>query len=181
MPLALAFVVLALALLTGVERVYAAPTTVPISDKLATSIAADLFPVTVKLDQGNLFLTNPAVLFLGQERIGMQVRFQAYDYRPEQNVAISETGEATISGKIGYDLGTRQVLLYDPRIDRLAFDQKNAATQGFSDTIKAAWRAQVTNPLRAALPPHPYLLPFRNNIQSLSYDGTAINLTLSYE
>ena len=155
--------------------------TVPISASLATGIAADLFPVTVKLTRGNLFLTNPVALFLADGRIGMQVRMQAYDHRPSEDIAVSEMGQAIFSGILGYDPGTRQILLTDPRIDELVFDQKNADTEGFLSNMNAAWSAQVTNPLRADIPPHPYILPFRNNIQNLVYDGRNIILTLSYD
>jgi hypothetical protein len=156
-------------------------TTVPISAELGTSIAADLFPVTVKLTPGNLFLTEPVVRFLEDGRIGMQVRFQAYDHRPAQEVAISEMGRAVFSGKIGYDLATRQILLHDPRIEKLEFDQKNEVTQRLFTELKVTWSTLATNPIRAELPPHPYLIPFKNNIQDLSYDGTRINLTIAYE
>ncbi len=153
----------------------------PISAELSTSIAGDLFPVTVKLTRGNLFLTEPVVLFRDKGRIGMQVRFQAYDHRPAQGVAISEMGRGVFSGKIGYDLATRQILLYDPEIDKLDFDRKSEITQRMLTQLKDAWNTQVTNPIRAELPPHPYLIPFKNNIQDLSYDGKNINLTISYE
>jgi hypothetical protein len=159
----------------------ASETTVPISAELSTSIAGDLFPVTVKLSAGNLFLTEPVVLFLENGRIGMQARFQAYDHRPAQGVAISEMGRAAISGKIGYNLGTRQILLHDPMIEKLEFDRKNAVTQRFLAQMNEAWSMQITNPIRAELPPHPYLIPFRNNVQDLSYDGKNINLIISYE
>lgn len=154
---------------------------VPISAELGTSIAGDLFPVTVKLTRGNLFLTEPVVLFLDKGRIGMQVRFQAYDHRPAQGIAISEMGRAVFSGKIGYDPGTRQILLHDPKLDKLEFDQKNEVTQRFLTQLQEAWSMQVTNPIRAEPPPHPYLLPFKDNIRDLSYDGKNINLTISYE
>jgi hypothetical protein len=159
----------------------AAGPSVTISAGLATGIAADLFPVTVKLTAGNLFLTNPVALFLENGRVGLQVRVQAYDHRPAQGIAISETGRATVSGILGYDPGTQQILLDDPKIENLEFDQTNSATQGFLQEINAAWSAQVTNPLRAEIPPHPYMLPFRNNIQNLSYDGNNIIVFLSYE
>jgi hypothetical protein len=176
------FVLVAYSLLIISAKTHsAAGTTVPISAELATSIAGDLFPVTIKLTRGNLFLTKPVLLFLDKERIGMQVRFQAYDHRPAEGVAISEMGNAVISGKIGYDPGTRRILLHDPRIDKIKFDQKNEATQRFLSQLKAAWSTQVTNPIRAEIPPHPYLLPFKNNIRDLSYDGKSINLTISYE
>ena len=155
-------------------------TRVPISAALATGIATDLFPVTVKLDEGNLFLTDPAVLFLENGRVGIQVRVQAYDHRPALGIAISETGQAAFSGVLGYDSGTQQILLSDPKIERLEFDQTNEATQSFLNEIKSAWSAQITNPLRAEIPPHPYMLPFRNNIQNLTYDGNNIILILSY-
>lgn len=174
------FVIHFLFLTSGVA--YAATgTTVPITAELGTSIAADLFPVTVKLTPGNLFLTEPHLLFLDERRVGMQVRFQAYDHRPAQNIAISEMGRAVFSGEIGYDPGSRQILLHDPRIDKLEFDRKNDVTQRLLAQLKAAWSAQVTDPIRAELPPHPYILPFKNNIQNVSFDGKVLNVTLSYE
>lgn len=178
----LCFALIACSLLIVTGKAYSATgTTMAISAELATGIAGDLFPVSIKLAPGNLFLTNPVALFLDGGRIGMQVRFQAYDHRPAQDIAISEMGGALFSGKLGYDLGTRQILLHDPRIDKLQFDQKNEVTQRLFSELKAAWSAQVANPIRADLPPHPYLLPFRNNIQDISYDGKSINLTISYE
>jgi hypothetical protein len=156
-------------------------TVIPISAELGTSIARDLFPVTIKLAQGNLFLTEPALLFQDPKRIGMHVRFQAYDHRPHVGVAISEMGRAQLSGTLGYDPGSRQVLLFDPRIDEIQFNNSNDATRRFLAEMQAAWSTQVTNPLRSALPAHPYLLPFRNNIQDLSYDGRSVTLTLSYQ
>ena len=175
-------VLIAYSLLIISANAYAATgATVPISAELSTSIAADLFPVTVKLTEGNLFLTKPVVLFLDKRRIGMQVRFQAYDHRPAQGVAISEMGRAEFSGRVGYDLGTRQILLHDPRINKLEFDQKNEVTQRFLTELKEAWSMQVINPMRAELPPHPYLIPFKNNIQDISYDGKNISLTIVYQ
>lgn len=156
-------------------------TTVPISAELGTSIASDLFPVTIKLSQGNLFLTDPVLRFVDEQRVGLQVRFQAYDHRPQQGIALSEMGRAELSGRLGYDPVNREVLLHDPRIDTLQFDKNNAVTQRFLGEIQSAWSTQVTNPIRAALPPHPYLIPFRNNIRNLSYDGQHIILTLAYE
>jgi hypothetical protein len=167
--------------LAAVAALPAAVTTVPISAALATSIAADLFPVTVKVSNGKLYLTQPVAQFIDSERIGMAFRIQAYDHRPAQGIAISEMGRATISGALGYDPVTQQVLLTDPRIETLEFDQKNEASLNFLTSIKNAWSVLVTNPMRAPLPPHPYLLPFKNNIQDLSYDGRNILLTVSYQ
>jgi hypothetical protein len=175
------FVVTAYLLLFAAKASAGAVTTVPISAELGTSIARDIFPVTVKLTRGSLFITEPALLFLEQGRIGMRVRFQAYDHRPAQGVAISEMGHAAFSGSIGFDPGTRQILLHDPRIDKLEFDQKNDATQRFLAQLQEAWSMQVTNPIRTELPPHPYIIPFKNAIQDVSYDGQNIILTISYE
>lgn len=173
--------VLCCSLFAAVRTQAVTNTTVPISAELGTSIASDLFPVTIKLSQGNLFLTEPALLFLDKQRVGMQVRFQAYDHRPQQGIAVSETGRAQLSGTLGYDAANRQVLLLDPRIDDIQFDKNNDVTRRFLAEMQAAWSAQVTDPLRSVLPPHPYLIPFRNNIQDLSYDGKHITVTLSYQ
>lgn len=169
-------------LLASAQPGYAAVgTTVPISASLATQIAKDFFPLTVTLTTGKLFLTNPTALLLENGRVGLQVRFQAYDHRPAQDIAISEMGQAAVSGILGYDPATQQILLADPRIDTLEFDHQSEVTQGFLGEIKNAWSAQVTNPLRADIPPHPYIVPFKNNIQDLSYDGKTIILSVSYQ
>ena len=154
---------------------------VPISAETGTGIAGDLFPVALKLPGANLYLTDPELQFMDARRIGMRMRLQAYDHRPEAGVAISEMGWAFVSGELGYDPGTREFLLYNPRMDRLEFDRESAVTRRFSTEINAAWSGQVTNPIRTVLPNHPYLLPFRNNIKSLSYDGKSISLLVTYQ
>jgi len=158
----------------------AVETTLPVSAEIGTSIASELFPVTVKLSKEHLYLTDPGLLFVDPRRIGLQVRIEAYDYRPAEGIAISETGRALVTGELGYDSGTREVLLHNPRINTLEFDRQNAVTQRLSVEINTAWSARVTNPVRVELPPHPYLLPFRNNLKNLSYDGKSIKLIVSY-
>jgi len=159
----------------------AADTTVPISAALGTNIAAGLFPVTLKLPGINLRLTDPALQYLDAQRVGLQAQFQAYDYRPVENTAISETGRAIVTGELGFDPRTREVLLHNPRLDALEFDRKSALTQRLSNEVKAAWSGQVTNPIRSELPPHPYLLPFRDYITNLFYDGKNIILVMRYQ
>jgi hypothetical protein len=174
-------------LLTSLLMVKAEPassdigTTVPISSALGTSIASDHFPLTVTMDKGRLFLTEPLVVFLDEKRIGMQVRFQAYDHRPAEGIAVSEMGRAQFSGELDYDPNSRQVLLHKAKLDSLKFDRDTAVTQRLLGELKTAWSDQVTNPIRSDLPQHPYVLPFKENIQDLSYDGNNIKLTISYQ
>ncbi len=165
--------------LIGVARA-AFDTTVPVSEESASSIAVSLFPVALTLEHTNLFLTNPQVVFMDSERIGVRATLQAYDHRPAEGIAISETGRAMLSGRVSYDRATGQVLLHDPRVEQLEFDRRNGATQRFSRELRDAWAAQVTNPVRTELPPHPYLAPFRNNIDRIAYDGRQISLVLVY-
>jgi len=106
---------------------------------------------------------------------------QAYDYRPAEAIAISEKGRAFVTGKPGFDPETRELLLYDPHLDTLEFDRNNTLTQRLYGEVQAAWSGQVTNPIRSALPPHPYLLPFRNYLTDLLYDGKNINLVIRYQ
>ena len=155
-------------------------TTLPISAELGTSIAREQFPVTVALPKARLFLTEPTLLFIDRQRIGIQVRFQAYDHRPEDGVAISETGHAAFSGELDYDAAERKILLHEPRIDRLLFDRRNADARALQQELQAAWSAQITDPMRSELPQHPYLLPFRENIEDLSFDGDNIIISVNY-
>jgi hypothetical protein len=155
-------------------------TRVPISVESGTSIAGSLFPLTIALDHGKLFLTDPTLLFLDDERLGMEVRVQAYDHRPEEGIAISETGRARVSGKLDYDPATRQVLLHAASLDKLEFDRDNQASDEFSSQVRASWSSQLTDPLRSELPAHPYIMPIKDNIEDISYDGQNIYINLIY-
>lgn len=155
-------------------------TTIPVSEETATSIARSLFPVALKAGTGKLFLTNPVVIFIDDKRIGLQAHLQAYDHRPEQGIAISEEGQVAVSGEVGYDPQTRQILLYEPRIDKLAFDDESDITKRQRAEVQAAWKAQVTNPIRAEMPPHPIILQFKEVIQDVVYDKRSILIKVWY-
>lgn len=155
-------------------------TLVPISAELGTSIASSLFPVTITLNEGKLFLTKPTLLFLDDKRLGMQVTFQAYDHRPQQGIALSETGRAWVSGELDFDPVTRQVLLQGATLDKLEFDRDSEISAQFSTQVSATWQAQVTDPIRSELPAHPYIVPIKENIDDISYDGQNITISLVY-
>lgn len=154
--------------------------TLPVSAQLGTSITADLFPLLLTLEQGKLYLTEPQLLFIDSQRISLQVRFQAFDHRPEEGIAISERGTARVSGVVDYDRSTREVLLHDPQIDNIEFDRDNALTQDILAQLNSAWSSQVNNPVRSEIPPHAYTLPFRDNIEAITYDGKAISFKVAY-
>lgn len=155
-------------------------TTVPVSAETATNIARSLFPVSLDVGPGKLFLTDPVVIYLDDKRVGLQANLQAYEHRPEEGVAISEEGEVTVSGELGYDLKTRQVLLYSPRLDNLSFDKPGDVTRRLRAEVQAAWDSQVTNPIRAAVPPHPFIQPFKEGIQDISYSKQSIFIQVWY-
>ncbi|MEE4144575.1 MAG: hypothetical protein V2I26_07225 [Halieaceae bacterium] len=155
-------------------------TTVPVSAETATSIARSLFPVSLSVGTGKLFLTNPVIIFLDDRRIGLQARLQAYDHRPEEGIAISEEGQVLVSGEVGYDLKTREVLLYAPRIDKLTFDNESEVTKRQRAEVQGAWESQVTSPIRAQVPPHPFILPFKDGIQDVTYEKRSIFIQVWY-
>jgi len=155
-------------------------TTVPVSAETATNIARSLFPVSLKSGTDNLFLTDPVVIFIDDRRIGLQARLQVYDHRPEQGIAISEEAQAQVSGEVGYDPKTRQILLYEPRIDQLVFDNANELTRRLHAAVLAAWEVQVTNPIRAEVPPHPFIAPFKEGIQDVTYEKRSIFIQVWY-
>lgn len=156
-------------------------TSVPISAQLATNMATSLFPVGATLQQGNLFLSEPVIVFLDEQRIAIRARFQAYDHRPEQGIAVSEMGYTQVSGELQYDSKTKEILLHNPDIDELQFDRNNLATQRFREQLEAQWIIKTSSPLRSKIPPHPYLSPFKEHIQNISYNGKNINLDLYYQ
>ena len=155
--------------------------TIPVSEQSASSFAASVFPVSVPLEGATLYLTEPRVLFLDSERIGIRLRFQAYDHRPEAGIAISETGLALLSGRPAYDRATRQVLLHAPRMDEVTFDRDNQAARQLSQRVRQAWSSQFTDTVRSDLPPHPYLTPLRDHLADIIYDGRTIKLLVVYQ
>ncbi len=154
---------------------------IPISAELATSIAGKLFPAGLDLSIGNLLITEPEVVFVDSERLALKVRIQAYYHRPDQGIAISEMGWAQISGQVDFDPKTRQILLHNPNIDTLNFDRKNEASRNFRSDISENWLNHVTNPIRTDIPPHPYIILFKDSIRGVTYDGQHINVEIAYE
>jgi hypothetical protein len=152
-----------------------------VSSEMGNRLAAEEFPITLELEPERLFVTQPILIFLDPKRLGFRVRFQAYDHRPASTVAISETGDAQFSGELDFDPVTQRILLHNPKLDRLEFDRDNLEARRLSQKIKEAWREQVSNPLRADIPPHPYIAPFKDNIRNISYDGENIKLHISYD
>ena len=155
-------------------------TTVPVTEASASNIAVANFPLALALDQVKVLLTEPQVKFLTPTRIGIRVNFQAYDHRPEKSIALSETGLAMLSGRVAYDRQSREVLLHDARLEELAFDRDNETARKFTGLLQSAWSEKVSNPIRSALPPHPYLQPFKDNIDNILYDGSHVNFVLVY-
>ena len=155
-------------------------TTVPVSAETATNIARSFFPVSLSVGAGKLFLTNPVIIFIDDRRIGLQAHLQAYEHRPEAGIAVSEEGQVLVSGEVGYDLKTREVLLYAPRIDKLTFNNESEVTRRQRAEVQGAWESQVTNPIRAPVPPHPFILPFKDGIQDVTYEKRSIFIQVWY-
>ncbi|MCB1694630.1 MAG: hypothetical protein KDI10_07870 [Halioglobus sp.] len=176
-----AWLLLALVALAVASRGYAGfGTTVPVTAETATNIARSLFPVSLKAGDSNLYLTDPVVVFIDDRRIGLQAHLQAYDHRPEQGIAISEEGQAVVSGEVGYDTATKQILLHEPRIDKLVFDTQSEVTKRLRAEVLATWESQVTNPIRAEVPPHPFLTPFKGGIRDVTYEQRSIFILVWY-
>jgi len=152
-----------------------------VSSEMGNRLAAEEFPLTLELEPERLFVTEPILTFLDPKRLGFRVRFQAYDHRPASTVAISETGDAEFSGELDFDPVTQRILLHNPKLDLLEFDRDNSAARRLAEKIREAWQGQVSNPLRADIPPHPYIAAFKDNIRDISYDGENIKLHISYD
>ncbi len=158
----------------------ASTSTLTVSQDLANLITTTQFPLGLTLARGKVFLSKPSMLFLPQPRIGLAVKFQAYDHRPAQGIALSETGRAQISGVLDYDPTIRRLLIRDPQLEQLVFDRDNAASAQFRQDMEATWAQQVTNPIRTELPQHPFLMQLRRNLLSIGYDGSSILLHVQH-
>jgi hypothetical protein len=72
------------------------------------------------------------------------------------------------------------VLLYSPRLDQLDFENPGEVTKRLRAEVQAAWDAQVSNPIRAEVPPHPFILPFKDGIQDVTYQKQSIYIQVWY-
>ncbi len=156
-------------------------TSFEVSSEMGNRLAANEFPLTLELEPERLFVTQPTLIFLDKKRLGISVRFQAYDHRPAAKIAISETGDAQFSGELDFDPVAHRILLHNPKLDSLKFDRDTREARHLSEKIKKAWLDQVSNPLQADIPPHPYIAPFKDNIRDITYDGQAMTLHISYD
>ncbi|NND66424.1 MAG: hypothetical protein HKN19_02445, partial [Halioglobus sp.] len=89
---------------------------VPISADTATAMAGSAFPLTVTMERGKVFLTEPKVSFTDAQTISLQVRLHVYDHRPAEGVALSEMAHAVVTAQPDYDRGKRQILLKNPQL-----------------------------------------------------------------
>jgi len=156
-------------------------TSFEVSSEMGNRLVADEFPLTLDLEPERLFITQPTLIFLDKKRLGISVRFQAYDHRPAAMVAISEDGSARFSGEPGFDPVTSQFLLHNPKLDSLEFDRDTPEARRLSEKIEKAWQEQVSNPLQAEIPSYSYIEPFKDSINNISYDGETIKLHISYD
>ena len=155
-------------------------TTVPISAELATSIATSLSPQTVPLSENRLYVSNPVVLYANPgtatssnpapPRLRLQLNVQSLRRQADNTLKASAPGQAEVSGELGFDAITRQILLINPSIDRLELGPGDPDRQAFRQELDRQWEKQVTNPMRIDLPPHPYLIPFRQGIKDIRLD-----------
>ena len=155
-------------------------TTVPISVELATSIAATVFPQTVPLRQNSLYVSNPVVFYANPgtatssnrapPRLRLQLNVQSLRRQADNTLKASAPGQAEVSGELGFDATTGQILLINPSIDRLELGSGDPDRRAFREELDKQWNEQVTNPMRIDLPPHPYLIPFRQGIKDIRLD-----------
>ena len=173
-------VICALALYTDLTHA-AFDTAFVVSSEMGNRLAADGFPLTLELGPERMFVTQPILIYLDKERLGISVRFQAYDHRPAEKIAISETGDAQFSGELDFDPVTCQILLHEPKLDSLKFDRDTVESRLLSEKIRKIWQQQINNPLEADVPSHRYIAPFKDNIRDISYDGENITLHIFYD
>ncbi|MEP0202414.1 MAG: hypothetical protein ABJ084_06485 [Halioglobus sp.] len=155
-------------------------TTVPISAELATNIANSVFPQTVPLRENSLYVSNPVVLYTSPDankasgqaspRLRLQLNIQSLRRQADNTLKANAPGQAEVSGELGFDPITRQILLINPSIDSLQLGPGDLDGQALREELDRQWAEQVTNPMRIELPAHPYLIPFRQGIKDIRLD-----------
>ncbi len=157
-------------------------TAIPLPPDVATSIARTQFPMTIPLSGDSLFVSDPVIIYLdppagsaGPGRVGLSVNVQTLHRQPDQSLVASAPGRAELSGELGYDRQTAEILVHRPSIDKLSLDGAQER-----DSIAREWRERITDPVRVPLPAHPYLLPFRQGIQDISVEQGSVVIRVLY-
>jgi len=157
-------------------------TAIPLPPDVAVSIARTQFPMTIPLSGGSLFVSDPVIVYLdppagaaGPGRIGLSVNVQTLHRQQDQSLVASAPGRAELSGELGYDRQTAEILVHRPRIDKLSLDGEQER-----DNVAREWRERITDPVRVPLPAHPYLLPFRQSIQDITLEQGSIVIRVLY-
>jgi hypothetical protein len=160
-------------------------TTVPVSAEAATNIAGSLYPRTIALDNGSLFVSQPVVSYPGEgsgpARISVRVNVQVLRRQSDQSLVASAPGLAQVSGEIGYDRKAAQILMTNPRIDDLVFDASEPGAEQLRADLLRQWGERITNPMRIEVPGHPYLLPFKQGIRDISLRDESIIVEVLFE
>jgi hypothetical protein len=161
-------------------------TTVPLSEESANSIASSLFPRAHTLERGRLYISKPLIWYpqphsTGLRRVTLRVNLQILEQKPGQPLVATAPGLAEISGELGYDADTMQILLGDPRLDRLDFSVLGSQEAEVTKLIYQEWEREVTNPMRFEPPSHPFLIPFMHGIRNISLEDEGIVIEVVIE
>lgn len=162
-------------------------TTVPVTAEVATSIATSIFPQTIALDENSLYVSEPLVIYPNAGtnsdpgRIKLQVNVQILTRLPDQTLVATLPARAQLSGEVGYDTATTQILLANPQVDSLEFDPGEANAEQIRANLDRNWKERITNPLRVDVPAHAYLLPFKQGIKDISLQEQGIVVDVWFE
>lgn len=179
--------VIASLLLPAVNASAGFGTTVPVTADVATSIAGSAFPQTIALDKNSLYVSEPLATYpdaaatTGPRRISLQVNVQILQRQPDQTLVATLPARAQLSGEVGYDRETTQILLINPQIDSLEFDPAETNAEQIRADLNRNWNERITNPLRVDVPAHPYLLPFKQGIRDISFQEQGIVVDVWFE
>ena len=173
-------------LLCSVNTMAGFGTTVPVTADVATSIAGSVFPQTIALDKGSLYVSEPLVIYPdptanGPKRISLQVNVQVLQRQPDQTLVATLPARAQLSGEVGYDRETAQILLINARVESLEFDPAEKNAEQLRIDLDRNWKERITNPLRVDVPAHPYLLPFKQGIRDISFQEQGIVVDVWFE
>jgi hypothetical protein len=111
----------------------------------------------------------------------LQLNIQSLRRQSDDSLKATAPGQAELSGELGYDPDTLQILLFNPSVDKLDLDPRDPNRQALQQELNQQWAAQVTNPMRVDLPPHPYLIPFRQGIKDIRLEQQGIVVDVLFE
>ncbi len=151
--------------------------TVTLSEAMTNTMIAAMFPRQIKIEKSVVYLRNPRIVFMGQERLGLSLDLDA---RHLQQAQSASNGQAMMSGRLNYDAENSKFSLQDPQLETLVMDGQSPDEKKLVKDLEAHWTKSINEPIEIQLPENSPVYAYRTAIKNVTVGSDAINLLVQF-